>query len=67
MSKEAQQQLLVGHVIAKFKSSSWGQKLAKQDAKAATSDFDRYKAAVAKAKKSRAVRKVFNVLKKSAK
>ncbi len=53
-------------VVGKFKASSWGQKLAKQAAKAATTDFDRYKAAVAKAKKARAVRKVFNALKKTA-
>lgn len=54
-------------ISAKFAASSWGQKLAKRSAKAAATDFDRYKAAVVKAKKARAVRKVFNQLKKAAK
>lgn len=54
-------------MVAKFAASSWGKKLAGQKAKAAMTDFDRYKAAVAKAKKARAVRKVFNQLKKAAK
>lgn len=53
-------------VIAKFKASSWGKKLAKQAAKASQNDFDRFKATVAKVKKARAVRKVINQLKKSA-
>ncbi len=52
-------------VAGKFASSAWGQKLAKQAAKSATTDFDRFKAAVAKAKKARAVRKVLNQLKKA--
>ena len=39
-------------VFNKFAASSWGQKLAKQQAKAATTDFDRYKATVAKIKRS---------------
>jgi large subunit ribosomal protein L14e len=53
-------------VAAKFAASAWGQKLAKQSAKAGQNDFDRFKAAVAKSKKARAVRKVFNQLKKAA-
>ncbi len=58
---------LATDVVAKFAASSWGKKLAGQKAKAAMTDFDRYKAAVVKAKKARAVRKVFNQLKKAAK
>lgn len=54
-------------VFNKFASSAWGQKLAKRDAKAATTDFDRYKATVAKIKRSAVVRRTFNKLKKSAK
>jgi large subunit ribosomal protein L14e len=50
----------------KFQASSWGKKLAKQNALAASNDFDRFKAAATKMKKARAVRKVFNVLKKEA-
>lgn len=52
---------------AKFAKSAWGQKLAKRAAKAAQSDFDRYKAAVTKMKRSAQVRRAFNKLKKSAK
>lgn len=51
--------------MAKFAASSWGKKLAKQDAKASMNDFDRFKATAAKVKKARAVRKVFNQLKKA--
>ncbi|GFR48533.1 hypothetical protein Agub_g10429 [Astrephomene gubernaculifera] len=65
--KDLKKALADADVVAKFQASSWGQKLAKQSAKADMTDFDRYKAAVAKAKKARAVRKVFNSLKKSAK
>ncbi|KAG2450843.1 hypothetical protein HYH02_004677 [Chlamydomonas schloesseri] len=64
--KDLKKALADADVVAKFAASSWGQKLAKQAAKAATTDFDRYKAAVAKAKKARAVRKVLNGLKKTA-
>jgi hypothetical protein len=46
--------------LNKFAATSWGKKLAKQASKAAMTDFDRFKAAVAKAKKARAVRKVFS-------
>lgn len=53
-------------MLAKFAASAWGKKLARQSAKAATSDFDRFKAAVTKAKKARAVRKVLSTLKKTA-
>lgn len=52
-------------VMGKFAASSWGQKLAKREAKAAMTDFDRYKAMITKTKKSRVVRKVFNQLKKA--
>lgn len=54
-------------IEAKFAKSAWGQKLAKRAAKAATTDFDRYKAAVQKMKRSAQVRRAFNALKKSAK
>ena len=50
-------------VFNKFAQSSWGQKLAKREAKSATSDFDRYKAAVAKMKKGKLVRKALAQLK----
>mmetsp|Transcript_1628 Transcript_1628/g.4335 ORF Transcript_1628/g.4335 Transcript_1628/m.4335 type:complete len:141 (-) Transcript_1628:180-602(-) len=53
-------------VLKKFAASAWGRKVAKQTAQAATTDFDRFKAAVAKAKKARVVRKVLSTLKKSA-
>jgi hypothetical protein len=49
----------------KFKASSWGKKLARQQAKAAMNDFDRFKATATKVKKARVVRKVFNQLKKA--
>ena len=54
-------------VEAKFAKSAWGQKLQKRVDKAAMTDFDRYKAAVAKMKRSAQVRRAFNALKKSAK
>ncbi|KAI3429651.1 hypothetical protein D9Q98_005736 [Chlorella vulgaris] len=54
-------------VEAKFAKSAWGQKLQKRVDKAAMSDFDRYKAAVQKMKRSSQVRRAFNKLKKSAK
>lgn len=53
-------------VFAKFAASAWGQKLAKRTVTAAATDFDRFKSAVAKTKRSRLVRKVFNQMKKSA-
>jgi large subunit ribosomal protein L14e len=54
-------------VFAKFAASAWGQKLAKRDAKASMTDFDRYKAAVEKMKRSAKVRRTLNKLKKAAK
>ena len=54
-------------VFNKFAASSWGQKLAKREAKAATTDLDRYKSTVAKIKRSASVRRTFNKLKKAAK
>ncbi len=53
-------------VFAKFASSSWGQKIAKREAKANMTDFDRHVAAVNKMKRSAKVRRAFNKLKKSA-
>jgi large subunit ribosomal protein L14e len=53
-------------VAGKFSSSAWGKKLAARQAKANMSDLDRYKAMVAKAQRSKAVRKAYNQLKKSA-
>ena len=53
-------------IEAKFAKSAWGQKLAKRMAKAATTDFDRYKAAAAKMTRSAKVRRTFNGLKKAA-
>jgi large subunit ribosomal protein L14e len=54
-------------VSAKFAATAWGKKLAARSAKAAMTDFDRYKAAVAKSKKGRLIRQAVNKLKKSAK
>ncbi len=49
--------------FGKFAASAWGKKLAKQASKAAMTDFDRYKAAVTKAKRSRAIKKALADLK----
>jgi large subunit ribosomal protein L14e len=53
-------------VFAKFAASNWGQKLARREAKANMTDFDRHVAAVNKMKRSATVRRAFNKLKKSA-
>lgn len=58
--------LCAADVANKFAASAWGKKLAARQSKANQTDFERYQAAVAKAKRSRAVRKAFNQLKKSA-
>jgi hypothetical protein len=44
-------------VLAKFAASAWGQKLAKREARKSMGDFDRYKATVAKIKRSAEVRR----------
>ncbi|MEW5300079.1 MAG: hypothetical protein WDW38_002915 [Sanguina aurantia] len=59
-------QVAEADIFAKFAASAWGQKLAKRVVNAASTDFDRFKSAVAKTKRSRLVRKVFNQMKKSA-
>jgi len=56
---------MVAGVTDKFASSAWGKKLAARAAKANMSDFDRYKATVAKCKASRQARTAFNKLKKA--
>jgi large subunit ribosomal protein L14e len=53
-------------VTGKFAASAWGKKLAARASKAAMTDFDRYKAAVARAQAGRKVRQAINQLKKSA-
>ena len=53
-------------VEGKFAESSWGKKLEARRKKASLTDLERYKAAVAKTKKSRAVRIAFSKLKKQA-
>jgi len=53
-------------VFAKFAASSWGQKMAKREAKANLNDFERHMAGVSKMKRSAKVRRAFNKLKKSA-
>ena len=58
---------LTAGAFEKFAKSSWGAKLARRKSKADMTDFDRYKAAVSKSSKSRAVRTAFNKLKKEAK
>lgn len=52
-------------VFSKFEKSAWGQKLSARVSKATTTDFQRYKWAVAKTKKSQAVRKELKRLQKS--
>ena len=52
-------------VFSKFEKSGWGQKLSARVSKATTTDFQRYKWAVAKTKKSRAVRTELKKLQKS--
>uniref|UniRef100_A0A7S3VM32 Large ribosomal subunit protein eL14 domain-containing protein n=2 Tax=Eukaryota TaxID=2759 RepID=A0A7S3VM32_DUNTE len=53
-------------VEEKFKASSWGKKLTKQANAKSMTDFDRFKAMLAKTKKNRAVRTVLNKLQKTA-
>jgi len=57
---------LPADIAGKFAASAWGKKLAARSAKANMTDLDRYKAMVAKCKRSRLVRTAFNKLKKSA-
>ena len=52
-------------VFSKFEKSAWGQKLSARVSKATTTDFQRYQWAVAKTKKSRAVRKELKKLQSS--
>lgn len=40
-----------------FKASKWGQKIAKQSARKALTDFDRFKVAIARSKRSAIVKK----------
>ena len=54
-------------MAGKFGASSWGQRLAKRAKTANMTDFDRYKALVSRTKTNKAVRKVFNQLKKTSK
>ena len=49
-------------VVAKFNDSAWGKKLAKRAAKASMTDFDRYKATVAKMTRAKSVRETFKKL-----
>lgn len=51
---------------AKFGETSWGKKLERRRAKAAMTDFDRYRAMVQKTQQARKVRAAFNKLKKDA-
>merc|ERR1712118_618760 len=44
-------------VIAKFKETAWGKKLAARKARAEMSDFDRFKLMMAKKKRSKVVKK----------
>ena len=53
-------------VDGKFSKSAWGRKLASRRQKSQLTDFERYKAAVTKSKKSKAVRTAFTKLKKQA-
>eukprot|EP00894_Picocystis_sp_ML_P001745 jgi/Pico_ML_1/52262/g2992.t1 len=53
-------------VVNKFKATRWGQKLAAREAKADTSDFDRYKLMVQRMKKSATMKRELAKLKKQA-
>ena len=57
----------LAEVESKFGKSSWGKKLEARRKKVSLTDFERYKAAVAKSKKSKAARSTFNKLKKQQK
>ena len=48
-----------GHaeVFKKFADSAWGKKLAKREVKSNQTDFERYKAAVERKKRSEAIKK----------
>lgn len=50
-------------MVAKFNNSAWGKKLAKRAAKASMTDFDRYKATVAKVTRAKSVRDTLSKLK----
>ena len=50
-------------MVAKFNDSAWGKKLAKRAAKASMTDFDRYKATVAKVTRAKKVEETFLKLK----
>jgi large subunit ribosomal protein L14e len=50
-------------VFNKFAQSAWGKKLAKRQKKSELTDFERYLAVVAKTKRSKKVRKIFEQLK----
>jgi len=54
-------------IKAKWAATSWAQRLEKRKAKAATTDFDRFAALVAKKTKSKAIKKQVAVAKKTAK
>jgi len=47
--------LAAGDIEGKWAASSWGKKLARQDAKKKASDFDRFKAAKAKTARSKLI------------
>ena len=58
--------IILAEIEKKFGASSWGKKLESRRKKSSLTDFERYQAAVAKSKKSAAVRTAFNKLKKQA-
>jgi large subunit ribosomal protein L14e len=49
-----------------FAATSWGKKLQKRAAKANMTDFDRFKATIAKSQRARRVRKAVEQLQKAA-
>ena len=61
----ADDSVLNADVFSTFEKSAWGQKLSARVSKATTTDFQRYQWAVAKTKKSQAVRKELKKLQKS--
>ncbi|KAK9820141.1 hypothetical protein WJX72_006581 [[Myrmecia] bisecta] len=65
--KELTAALKTNDVFTKFQQTAWGKKLAARVSKSQTTDFERYKAAVAKSKRSKAVAASLAKLQKSAK
>ena len=55
--KSLKRGLKEGDVLAKFKASAWGKKLAAREARKNLTDFERFQVMVAKSKRNKAARK----------